>query len=133
MCTHPFGLSDGGAHCGGFPTTALTHWGRDRTRGEKIAIEYVVHQQTQRPAAHVGWLDRGVIAPGYIADLNIIDFDRLKLNAPRIVADLPAGGTRLLQDAPGYDFTVKTGEVTFENGTHTGPLPGRLVRGRRGL
>ena len=141
MMTSPhalFGLSDGGAHCnficdGSFPTTALTLWGRDRTRGEKIPIEYIIHQQTQRAATHVGWLDRGVIAPGYVADINVIDFERLSLRAPRIVADLPAGGTRLLQDAPGYDFTVKSGVVTFEDGVHSGSLPGRLVRGRRAI
>jgi N-acyl-D-aspartate/D-glutamate deacylase len=137
MMTSPhalFGLSDGGAHCNficdaSFPTTALTLWGRDRMRGEKLPLEFIVHQQTARPARHVGWFDRGVIAPGYLADLNLIDFERLDLRAPHIVADLPAGGTRLLQNADGYELTIKSGVVTFENGRHTGHLPGRLIRG----
>jgi N-acyl-D-amino-acid deacylase len=141
MMTSPhalFGLSDGGAHCnficdGTFPTTALAHWTKDRTRGPLLPVEFIVHQQTQRPARHVGWLDRGVIAPGYLADLNIIDLDQLSLRSPRIVADLPAGGTRLLQDACGYDFTFKRGVATFENGEHTGAFPGRLVRGAQPL
>ncbi|MDX2238697.1 MAG: amidohydrolase family protein [Hyphomonadaceae bacterium] len=141
MMTSPhalFGLSDGGAHCnficdGTFPTTALAHWTKDRTRGPRLPLEYVVHQQTQRAARHVGWFDRGVIAPGYLADINVIDLDRLALTAPRIVADLPAGGTRLMQDASGYDFTFKRGVAVFEGGAHTGALPGVLVRGRQTL
>ena len=139
MMTSPyavFGLSDGGAHCNyicdaSFPTTALTLWTRDRSRGEKLPIEFIVHQQTQRPARHVGWFDRGAIVPGLRADLNLIDSERLQLRAPRVVADLPAGGTRLLQDAIGYDMTINRGEVTFEGGKPTGALPGRLVRGPR--
>jgi N-acyl-D-aspartate/D-glutamate deacylase len=137
MMTSPhalFGLSDGGAHCnficdGTFPTTALAHWTKGRTRGPRLPVEFIVHQQTQRPARHVGWFDRGVIAPGYLADLNVIDLDHLSLRSPRSVADLPAGGTRLLQDALGYDFTFKRGIASFEGGEHTGALPGRLVRG----
>jgi N-acyl-D-aspartate/D-glutamate deacylase len=128
------GLSDAGAHCnsisdGSFPTTAITHWTRDRTRGEKLPLEMMVHHQTQRTASHVGWLDRGVIAPGYLADLNVIDMDRLALRPPHIVADLPAGGTRLLQHAVGYVATIKRGEVTVAEGTPTDARPGRLVRG----
>ena len=83
----------------------------------------------QRTAAHVGWLDRGVLAPGYLADLNVIDLDVLAAAAPTIVHDLPAGGRRLMQDADGYRYTVKSGAVTFEDGEHTGELPGGLVRG----
>jgi len=136
MITDPnamFGLSDAGAHCnaisdGSFPTTAVTHWTRDRTRGELLPLEYVVHHQTQRTARHVGWLDRGVIAPGYLADLNVIDLDRLAVHAPHLVADLPAGGTRLMQLADGYVATVKRGAVIAEEGELTGSLPGRLQR-----
>ena len=140
MITSPhaiFGLSDAGAHCnaicdGTFPTTAVTHWTRDRARGERLSLEYVVHQQTQRTAAHVGWTDRGVVAPGYLADLNVIDAGALALRPPRLVADLPAGGTRLLQDAVGYEATVKRGVVVAEHGQLTGAHPGRLVRGPQG-
>jgi N-acyl-D-aspartate/D-glutamate deacylase len=128
------GLSDAGAHCnsisdGTFPTTALTHWTRDRTRGETLPLEMMVHHQTQRTAAHVGWLDRGVIAPGYLADLNVIDMNRLALRPPHIAADLPAGGTRLLQHAVGYVATIKRGEVTVTEGSPTDERPGRLIRG----
>lgn len=129
-----FGLSDAGAHCnvisdGTFPTTAITHWTRDRDRGDQIDLEFIVHQQTQRTAAHVGWHDRGVVAPGYLADVNIIDHDRLALKPPRLVDDLPAGGTRLMQPADGYVATIKRGVVTAEDGVLTGERPGRLQRG----
>ena len=98
------GLSDGGAHVGticdaSFPTTLLTHWGRDRTRGERFEVPWLVKRQTADTAAAVGLLDRGVLAPGYRADINVIDFDRLGLGAPHLVFDLPAGGKRLLQRA----------------------------------
>src|SRR4051794_15705124 len=137
MITSPhalFGLSDAGAHCnaisdGSFPTTAITHWTRDRTRGERLGIEHVVHHQTQRTARHVGWLDRGVVAPGYLADLNVLDVDRLNLRPPHIVDDLPAGGTRLLQEAVGYVATIKRGVTTVQDGELTGEHPGRLQRG----
>jgi N-acyl-D-aspartate/D-glutamate deacylase len=137
MMTAPesiFGLSDAGAHCNAisdatFPTTAITHWTRDRTRGDGLPLEFVVHHQTQRTATHVGWLDRGVLAPGYLADVNIIDHDRLALHPPRIVADLPAGGTRLVQTAVGYDATIKRGVTIVEHGALTGERPGRLQRG----
>ena len=136
MLTSPhtmFGLSDAGAHCnsicdGSFPTTAITHWTRDRSRGEQLPLEYVVHQQTQRTARHVGWTDRGVVAPGMLADLNVIDHDRLTLHPPVLVADLPAGGTRLMQAADGYAATIKRGEVIVEAGELTGVRPGRLQR-----
>ena len=139
MITSPdslFGLSDAGAHCnaisdGSFPTTAISHWTRDRTRGPKLPLELIVHNQTQRTASHVGWFDRGVIAPGYLADLNVIDLNTISARAPRSVADLPAGGTRLLQDAVGYRYTVKRGRVTVENGVVNDERPGRLQRGEK--
>ena len=131
------GLSDAGAHCGAicdasFTTTALSHWSRDRSRGEKLPLEFMVHHVTQRTAQHVGWHDRGVVAPGMLADLNVINMDKLGAAPPRLVNDLPAGGRRLVQDAHGYVATVKSGVVTFENGEHTGDLPGRFVAGTRG-
>lgn len=129
-----FGLSDAGAHCGqicdgSMTTTYLSLWARDRHGDDGMPIGTVVHQLTQRPAAHFGWLDRGVVAPGYLADLNVIDLDRLACAPPEIVTDLPAGGRRLLQKARGYRWTLKRGTVTFEDGTHTGELPGGLLRG----
>ncbi len=131
-----FGLSDAGAHCnvisdGTFPTTAITHWTRDQSPDGQIDLEFIVHQQTQRTAAHVGWNDRGVVAPGYLADLNVIDHERLALKPPRLIDDLPAGGTRLMQSADGYVATIKRGVVTAENGELTGARPGRLQRGTR--
>ena len=137
MLTSPnamFGLSDAGAHCnsicdGSFPTTAITHWTRDRDRGEQLPLEYVVHQQTQRTARHVGWTDRGVIAPGMLADINVIDHEHLTLHPPELIDDLPAGGTRLMQGADGYIATIKRGEVIAEHGELTGARPGRLQRG----
>jgi N-acyl-D-aspartate/D-glutamate deacylase len=128
------GLSDAGAHCnaisdGTMPTTAITHWTRDRTRGPKLTLEHMVHHQTQRTAAHVGWHDRGVVAAGHLADLNVIDLDRLALRPPHIAADLPAGGTRLLQEATGYVATLKRGTPTVEHGELTGERPGSLQRG----
>ena len=130
-----FGLSDAGAHCnsicdGSFPTTALTLWTRDRVRGDRLPLEYVVHQQTQRTASHVGWHDRGVIAPGKLADVNVIDLDHLTLHPPQLIADLPAGGTRLMQAADGYVATVKRGQVIVEDGVLTDCRPGRLQRHR---
>ena len=128
------GLSDAGAHCGAIcdgsmSTTALALWTRDRHEAGRLPIERMVNHLTQRTARHVGWLDRGVVAPGYLADLNVIDMARLSAPPPRIVRDLPAGGRRLMQTATGYDFTIKRGVVTFANGEHTSELPGRLVRG----
>jgi N-acyl-D-aspartate/D-glutamate deacylase len=128
------GLGDAGAHCGmicdgSFPTYLLAHWGKSRTRGARIPIEQLVKGQTADTAALVGLLDRGRIAPGLKADLNLIDFDRLGIRPPEIVHDLPAGGKRLLQRATGYRATVLSGVVTFENGEPTGERPGRLVRG----
>ncbi len=137
MITNPvsmFGLSDGGAHCGAIcdasmTTSYLTLWTRDRDETSSIPVESVVQQLTRRPAVHFGWMDRGLIAPGYLADVNIIDYDALNCAAPRIVTDLPAGGRRLLQSATGYRYTIKRGAVTFEDGVATGLLPGRLLRG----
>ena len=130
------GLSDAGAHCGAisdgsFTTTALALWTRDRHEDGRLPIELMVNHITQRTARHVGWFDRGVVAPGYLADLNVIDMTSLAAAPPRIVHNLPAGGRRLVQDARGYRHTVKGGVVTFEEGHHTGELPGRLVRGAR--
>ena len=131
-----FGLSDAGAHCGAIcdgsmPTSALVVWARDRRGGDRIPVETIVHQQTQRTAAHVGWLDRGVLAPGYVGDVNVIDLEALACHPPQVIHDLPAGGRRLMQTASGYRATVKSGAITFEAGRHTGELPGSLVRGRR--
>ena len=136
MLAHPHtvvGLADGGAHVGticdaSFPTTLLTHWGRDRERG-RMALPFLVHRQTQATARTVGLLDRGVLAPGYRADLNVIDFDALTARRPTMRHDLPAGGKRLVQTADGYVATVVAGQVTYEDGVEAGPLPGRLVRG----
>ena len=128
------GLSDGGAHYGficdaSFPTYLLTHWARDRSRGEKIPLEMLVKWQTQDTAATVGLNDRGVLRPGYKGDVNIIDFEGLKLHAPKIVYDLPAGGRRLGQAAEGYRATIVSGVMTYKDGVPTGKLPGKLIRG----
>jgi N-acyl-D-aspartate/D-glutamate deacylase len=129
-----FGLSDAGAHCGqicdgSMTTSFMTLWARDRTGEQRLPIEWVIQQMTQRPAHHFGWRDRGLVVPGLLADLNVIDFEKLECASPRIVTDLPAGGRRFLQGATGYRFTIKRGSVTFEDGVVTGELPGRLLRG----
>jgi N-acyl-D-aspartate/D-glutamate deacylase len=131
------GLSDGGAHCGiicdaSFPTYLLTHWTRDRSRGEKLSIPFVVAAQSRKTALSVGLYDRGVIAPGYKADVNVIDYDKLHLHPPKVHYDLPVGGRRLLQQVDGYDATIVSGVVTQRGGTATGARPGRLVRGAQG-
>jgi N-acyl-D-amino-acid deacylase len=133
-----YGLSDGGAHCGticdgSFPTSTIALWSKGSKTGRQIPLESLVHGYTQRNAEHVGWRDRGVLKPGYVGDLNVIQLDELKLSPPQIVADLPAGGTRLLQTAKGYRYTVKSGEVTFDNGQWTGKTPGGLLRGEQAL
>ena len=130
------GLSDGGAHVGmicdgSFPTSMLTHWTRDRTRGPKIPLETVISLQTRDTARAVGLNDRGRIAPGFRADLNVIDYDRLTLHAPQVAYDLPAGGRRLIQRASGYVATLVAGQVTYRDGEPTGALPGRLLRGAK--
>ena len=136
MLSHPHtvpGLGDGGAHVGticdgSFPTTLLAYWGRDRARGT-LPLPYLVQQHCRDTARTVGLFDRGVLEPGYRADINIVDFDRLRLHKPEIVADLPAGGKRLLQRAEGWAHTFVAGVETYVDGESTGALPGKLVRG----
>ena len=136
MLEHPntiVGLGDGGAHVGticdaSFPTTLLTLWGRDRDHG-RLDLPFLVHRQTQATAQAVVLFDRGVLAPGYRADVNVIDFDRLTARKPEMRYDLPAGGRRFVQPADGYVATLVAGNVTYERGVAQGPLPGRLVRG----
>jgi len=127
------GLGDGGAHVGticdaSFSTYLLAHWGRDRTRGERIDLPTLVKRQTRDTARAVNLFDRGVIAPGMKADFNVIDFANLRVRAPEMIKDLPAGGSRLEQRADGYLATIVNGEVTYRNGEPTDALPGRLVR-----
>lgn len=137
MMLHPhtvLGLGDGGAHCGiicdgSFPTTMLTHWGRDRSRGARLDLPWIVRAQTRDTAAAIGLLDRGLLQPGYKADINVIDFERLALRPPHMVYDLPAGGRRLMQEADGYAATIVSGRVIRADGEATDELPGRLVRG----
>lgn len=131
------GLSDGGAHCGiicdaSFPTYLLTHWTRDRKRGEKLSVPFVVAAQSRKTALSVGLSDRGLIAPGYKADINVIDYDKLHLHPPKVHYDLPVGGRRLLQQVDGYDATIVSGVVTQRGGSPTGARSGRLVRGVQG-
>jgi N-acyl-D-aspartate/D-glutamate deacylase len=139
MLLHPraaLGLSDGGAHCGVIcdasqPTFMLTHWARDRTRGERLPLEWIVKKQTHDTARLYGLGDRGTLEPGMVGDLNVIDHERLQLTNPRVARDLPAGGARLLQGAEGYTATIKGGTVTFADGEDLGERPGRLLRGAR--
>ncbi|MEM9040019.1 MAG: amidohydrolase family protein [Actinomycetota bacterium] len=134
---HPstrMGLADAGAHCrvicdGGTPTFMLTHWVRDRTRGPRLPLESIVHRQTRQTAELYGLRDRGLVAPGMRADLNLIDFDRLTFGPPRMATDLPGGAKRLVQKADGYDATFVAGVQTVDHDEFTGELPGRLVRG----
>ncbi len=136
MLAHPdtlFGLGDGGAHVGlisdaSFPTYALSHWGRDRTHG-RIGVGSLVEQMTSRTARAVGLHDRGEVAVGLRADLNVIDFDRLTCERPFMAYDLPSGGKRLLQKARGYAATIVRGQIVTREGESTGALPGHLVRG----
>jgi N-acyl-D-aspartate/D-glutamate deacylase len=136
---HPgtrMGLADAGAHCGvicdgGTPTFMLTHWTRDRRRGPTLPLELVVHRQTRQTAELYGLRDRGLVAPGMRADLNVIDYERLTFGPPRMVYDLPGGARRLIQKAEGYDATFVAGLQTVERDEFTGELPGRLVRGPR--
>lgn len=128
------GLGDGGAHCGticdgSYPTFMLTHWVRDRTRGERLPLPVVVKWLSHDTASAVGLEDRGLIAPGYKADLNIFDLNRLHLHAPEVTYDLPSGGRRLVQRANGYTATIVSGTPVYRDGVPTGLLPGRLVRG----
>lgn len=136
MLSHQYtvpGLGDGGAHVGticdgSFPTTLLTLWGRDRERG-RLPVEFLVQRQCRDTARTVGLYDRGVLAPGYRADLNVIDFEHLAARRPEVRYDLPAGGRRLLQRADGYLHTFVRGIETYASGDATGATPGRLVRG----
>jgi N-acyl-D-aspartate/D-glutamate deacylase len=132
--TSVFGLSDGGAHCGALcdasvPTYMLAYMTRDRTKGATLPLETVVHKMTQDTALVYGMADRGVVAPGYRADLNVIDYENLGLEDPQMVYDLPAGGKRIIQRSHGYIATLCRGDVTYEHGEHTGAMPGRLIRG----
>ncbi len=139
MLEHPasaVGLSDGGAHCGlicdaSFPTYLLTHWTRDRTRGDRLPLEHVVYKQTKATADVYGLGDRGALEVGKRADINVIDLDALHLHVPEMIFDLPAGGRRLVQRVDGYRWTVQHGEITYVDGVPTGARPGRVVRGRR--
>ncbi len=130
------GVADGGAHVGficdaSSPTSLLTHWGRDRTRGPRLPLEFLVHKQTRATARTYGLHDRGVVAPGYRADLNVIDFENLRLRPPRVAFDLPAGGKRIVQRADGYRHTFVRGVAVMCDGAFTGARPGRLLRGPR--
>ena len=132
------GLSDGGAHVGmicdgSFPTSMLTHWTRDRSRGPKFSLEWTVKRQTADTAHWIGLHDRGLIAPGYRADLNVIDYDNLTLHRPVILRDLPANGRRLMQRASGYTATIVAGQTIYRDGDPTGAKPGRLVRGAQSV
>ena len=127
------GLSDGGAHCGvicdaSLNTTMLAHWVRDRTRGPRLPLEFVVQQLTSGTADFYGFKDRGRLQPGKKADVNVIDFDGLTLHSPKMIFDLPAGGRRLVQHVDGYDMTICSGTPIFEKGEETGARPGKLVR-----
>ena len=128
------GVADGGAHVGlicdaSAPTFLLSHWARDRNRGPKLPLEFLVRKHTRDTAQSYGLNDRGVLAPGYKADINVIDFDRLRLLKPEVVYDLPAGGRRLMQRAQGYRHTFVAGTEILKDDQFTGELPGRLIRG----
>jgi N-acyl-D-amino-acid deacylase len=127
------GLSDGGAHCtsivdSGVPTFMLTHWSRDRSRGPKLPVEMLIKRQTSETANFFGLSDRGRLAPGLRADVNLIDYERLQVQKPELVHDMPAKGRRFVQKVDGYEATIVAGTPIFERGQHTGALPGRLVR-----
>ena len=130
------GGSDGGAHCGlicdaSMPTTNLSHWARDRSAGNKIPLELIIRKQTKDTAETYGLFDRGEIKAGMIADINIIDFEKLNVSLPKMIFDLPKGGKRLVQESFGYLTTIKSGEVIYENGQATGTLPGQVIRGKQ--
>ena len=130
------GGSDGGAHCGlicdaSMPTTNLSHWARDRSAGNKIPLELIIRKQTKDTAETYGLFDRGEIKTGMIADINIIDFEKLNVSLPKMIFDLPKGGKRLVQESFGYLATIKSGEVGYENGQATGTLPGQVIRGKQ--
>ena len=139
MMEHPntvLGLGDGGAHCGSicdgsFTTHMLTHWTRDRKRGEKLELPWVIKAHCLDTAKAVGLNDRGVLAPGYKADINIVDLKKMQLRKPEVHFDLPAGGRRLMQYADGYVATIVNGVPIYLDGESTGARPGRLVRGSK--
>jgi N-acyl-D-aspartate/D-glutamate deacylase len=139
MLTDPatvLSLSDGGAHCGvicdaGMPTYLLTHWVRDRDH-DRLPLEVAVKRQTQDTARLYGLRDRGTLAAGMKADVNLIELERLRLHEPEMVFDLPANGRRFVQRVDGYRATIVSGEVTFENGVATGAMPGKVIRGPQG-
>ena len=139
MLTHPraaLGLDDAGAHCGvicdaSMPTFMLTHWARDRSRGEGLPLEFVVKKMTSDTARLYGLNDRGVLKPGMKGDVNVIDLERLQLRAPELAHDLPADGRRLVQRAEGFVATIVSGEVIMRDGEDTGARPGQLVRGEQ--
>jgi N-acyl-D-aspartate/D-glutamate deacylase len=127
------GAADGGAHVNvicdaSYTTYMLQHWVRDRSRGDKLSLASAVQKMTQQPAELYGLSDRGVIAPGKKADINVIDLEGMDLHLPRVANDLPTGAPRLLQSADGYVATIVSGEVTVRNGKDTGARPGGLVR-----
>ena len=115
------------------PTFLLTHWARDRRRGPRLPLEFLVRKHTRDTAAAYGLNDRGVLAPGYKADINIIDFDTLGLTHPEVIYDLPAGGRRLMQRAKGYRHVFVSGVETLHSDSHTHLFPGRLVRGSQSV
>jgi N-acyl-D-aspartate/D-glutamate deacylase len=128
------GLGDGGAHvgimCDATATSyTLTHWTRDRGRGALFPVSWIVKRLTADNAAAIGLTDRGVLAVGMKADVNVLDYDRLRLRSPEIRYDLPAGGKRLVQMTEGFDATIVSGEIVYRDSHPTGALPGRLVRG----
>ena len=139
MMMHPrvaMGLSDGGAHCGvicdaGMPTFMLTHWSRDRSRGDKLPLEWVVKRMTNDTAELYGLGDRGTLEVGKKADVNLIDYDALQLEPPQAVHDLPTEAMRLIQKSRGYVATIVSGEVISRHGEETGARPGQLIRGAR--
>ncbi len=139
MMRHPnslVGLGDGGAHVGVLTdasaiTFMLTHWTRDRTRGDRLPLRWAVRRLSHDNARAIGLNDRGLLAVGKKADINVIDYDRLSIGAPEVLYDLPAGGKRMVQRTTGYDATIVAGEIVYRHGRATGALPGRLVRGPR--
>ncbi len=140
MLEDPFtvcGIGDAGAHVGticdaSYPTYLLSHWTRDRTRGPQLPLEFAVNKQTRRTAEAYGLFDRGLIAPGLRADINVVDHDALSVGKPELIFDLPAGGKRLVQKPDGYTHTFVAGVETLQNGELTGAHPGRLIRGAQG-
>ena len=129
-------LGDGGAHCGlicdaSLTTFMLSHWVRGRTRGPRVPLAQAVERMTRHTARLYGLRDRGVVAPGYKADLNVIDPERIELRRPEMAYDLPGGARRLLQRSDGYRATLVSGEVIMQDGEPTDARPGRLLRGER--